>query len=295
MNKSLQVKIGSVLIIFLIGAFNTFSQTFQSKIIAAFTKKKQIIALNHRIDSLNQVVQNKEKIIFENTQKNSDLSKLINEKNDNLTAATTRIQNLEEELKMSRASLDSLEKVNSDSQAYSIFQRHEDSLRYQHLLRKLSERNMFIVDSIKATQSIRKNKQEPTKVETYYFKDFKSVITGTPDEKNRYTYTFELFQKQGEEYVKTENAALFNDKKQQLLDIINKRIQKDFAASYKIDPKCFTSKIPPTYDFKKLGIEFKDGKINFYAVFDFTTENCYYLYGYTSVEFSVDELKSYLK
>lgn len=295
MNKSLQVKIGSVLIVFFVGTLNTFSQTFQSKLIAAFTKKKQIKTLNYKIDSLNLVIQSNQKLILENTQKNSELSKVINEKNDNLTAATTRIQNLEEELKRNKTSLDSLEKVNSDSQAYSIFQRHEDSLRYQHLLRKLSERNMFIVDSIKATQTIRKNKQEPTKVETYYFKDFKSVITGTPDEKNRYTYTFELFQNQGDEYIKVENVALFNDKRQQLLDIINKRIQKDFAASYKIDPKCFTSKTPPTYDFKKLGIEFKDGKINFYAVFDFTTENCYYLYGYTSVEFTVEELKPYLK
>jgi len=266
----------------------------KSKIVSAFTKKKQIAALNIKVDSLNKVVQSKNNLIKQKEDSVSYLLSDIQNKNNSLSDNSLKINQLEQDLNRKKVVLDSLNHVIADNQAYSIFQRNEDSLRYQNLLRKLSDRNTFIVDSLKASQNIRKSKQEPTKVETYYFKDFKSVITGVPDEKNRYTYTFELFHKNGEEYVKAENASLFNDKKQDLLDIINKRIQKDFNSSYKIDPKCFTSKNPPIYDFKKLGIEFKDGKINFYAVFDFTTPNCYYLYGYTSVEFTVDELKDYL-
>ncbi len=280
-----------------LSSYSTFSQTssFKQKVISTFTKKKQIQKLNIKVDSLNSVVLAKNNLLLAEVEKNTVLTNDFNLKCTSLNSVSTRVSELENELTKNKSSLDSLQKVITDNQDYSIFQRNEDSLRYQNLLRKLSDRNMFIVDSIKTIHNTRRTKQEPTKIETYYFKDFKSIITGTPDEKNRYTYTFELFQKSGEEYVKAENSALFNDKKQELLDLINKKIQKDFNSSYKIDPKCFTSKTPPTYDFKKLGIEFKDGKINFYAVFDFTTENCYYLYGYTSVEFTVDELKAYLK
>jgi hypothetical protein len=88
---------------------------------------------------------------------------------------------------------------------------------------------------------------------------------------------------------------LFNDKKLALLDIINERIQKDYLAAYKVDPKCFKSAVAPVFDYKNLGVEFLDGKINFYASFDFANENCFYLYGYTSVEFSVKEIEEYLK
>ena len=297
MKKTFHISSFCFLLLIVFSSYNTFSQTtsIKTKVVLAFTKKKQIKELNLKVDSLNTVIAGKNNLLALENEKTIALTNDFNIKCSNLNDASTRVSELENELMSNKASLDSLLKVITDNQAYSVFQRNEDSLRYQNLLRKLSDRNMFIVDSIKSIHNTRKTKLEPTKVETYYFKDFKSVITGIPDEKNRYTYTFELFQKNGEEYVKSENLALFNDRKQELLDIINKKIQKDFTSSYKIDPKCFTSKTPPTYDFKKLGIEFKDGKINFYAVFDFTTENCYYLYGYTSVEFKVDELKDYLK
>ena len=292
MKSSLKLKPFYILLTILFCSINSYSQ---SKLVLAFTKKKQMVVLNHKIDSLKSLIVKKDSTILSDQNKLNLLQSEFNNKSEVLTSTNQKVYSLEEDLLKTKTALDSLYKVNTESQAYSLFQRNEDSLRYQNLLRKLSDRNTFIVDSLKSSQNIRRSKQDPTKVETYYYKDFKSVITGTPDEKNRYTYTFELFQKNGEEYVKADNSAPFNDNKQALLDIINKKIQKDFNASYKIDPKCFTSKTPPTYDFKKLGIEFKDGKINFYAVFDFTTENCYYLYGYTSVEFTVDELKAYLK
>ena len=292
MKTIIKLKPFYILITVLFCSLNSYSQ---SKLVLAFTKKKQMVVLNHKIDSLKSLIVKKDSTILGEQNKLNLLQNEMNKKSDVLNSTNQKVSFLEEDLLKTKTALDSLHKVNTESQAYSLFQRNEDSLRYQNLLRKLSDRNTFIVDSLKSTQNIKKNKQDPTKVETYYYKDFKSVITGTPDEKNRYTYTFELFQKNGEEYVKADNSAPFNDNKQLLLDIINKKIQKDFNASYKIDPKCFTSKTPPIYDFKKLGIEFKDGKINFYAVFDFTTENCYYLYGYTSVEFTVDELKAYLK
>ena len=76
---------------------------------------------------------------------------------------------------------------------------------------------------------------------------------------------------------------------------INQKIQKDYISAYKADAKCFKLSNPPMFDFKNLGIEFKDGKITFYASFDFANETCFYLYGYTSVEFTNEEIQQYLK
>jgi|GEM_PF-2666426 len=299
MKNRLKMKTIFLAAITIICSFTAISQNkpilLKEKVILAFTKKKQISALNHKVDSLNYVIKTKDIQLSENKFENDSLKNEVAKKCTSIAEATIQNNSLEAELTKNKIALDSLKHEMTDNKLYSAFQRNEDSLRYQNLLHKLSERNTFIVDSLKAMQALRKNKLEPTKVETYYFKNYKSIITGTPDEKNRFTYTFELYQKTGEEYVKSENVSLFNEKKQELLDKINAKIQKDFVSSYKIDPKCFTSNTPPTYDFKKLGIEFKDGKVNFYAVFDFTTENCYYLYGYTSVEFTEAEIKAYLK
>ena len=94
--------------------------------------------------------------------------------------------------------------------------------------------------------------------------------------------------------MSAENEEVFNSKKDELLKLINDRIKTDFEKAYALDPKCFTTSTPPNYTFKNLGLEFRDGKVNFYAVFDFATENCHYLYGYTVVEFSVEELEEFI-
>jgi hypothetical protein len=201
---------------------------------------------------------------------------------------------LEKEISTYKKSLDSLHQINLATCGYTKEQRTEDSLHYQNLLRRLSEQSTYVIDSLSASYANKKQRLDPTKIENYYFKNFKSVITGIPDSKNRYTWTFELYKKDKEEYVPAKNQELFNDKKQELLAIINAKIQKEFNIAYKTDSKCFTSKTTPVYDFGKLGIEFQDEKMNFYAIFDFTNDNCKYLYGYTSVEFSADEIAEYL-
>lgn len=294
MKKNIQYKTLFIASILVISSFYSSAQ-IGPKFKEMFTRKAQIAVLNKQIDSLNAVSKDKENALFDEKEKSHELDVQLNESNKQLDIANHKISVLEKDVDRHKRSLDSLHNLNLEAHSYTKAQRTEDSIRYQNLLKKLSEQYTFYVDSLNTAQNGRKPKAEPTKIENYYFKDFKSVITGIPDAKNRFTWTFELFQKVNDEYVKVENIALFNDKRQELLDIINKKIQNEFNIAYKTDPKCFTSKTAPIYDFKNLGIEFQDGKMNFYAIFNFTNENCKFLYGYTSVEFSADEIQKYLK
>lgn len=294
MKKNIQYKALFIISILVTFAFNSSAQ-IGPKFKGMFTRKAQIAVLNKQIDSLNAVSKDKDNFLLDEKEKSHELEVQLSESNKQLDITNHKITVLEKDVDRHKRSLDSLHNLNLEAHSYTKAQRTEDSIRYQNLLKKLSEQYTFYVDSLNTAQNSRKPKVEPTKIENYYFKDFKSVITGIPDAKNRFTWSFELYQKINDEYVKVENSVMFNDKKQELLDIINKKIQNEFAIAYKTDPKCFASKTVPTYDFKNLGIEFQDGKMNFYAIFNFTNENCKFLYGYTSVEFAADEIQKYLK
>jgi len=275
---------------------NVFSQSsIKAKLKDQFTRKEQIAVLNLKIDSL-QLMSNEKDSLIRVRENSFDLLmtdyNTLDLKKESLETDQKRLSALNKKYKRQ---LDSLIRVNLESKQYSLEQRTEDSIRYQNLLQKLSDKNTFIVDSIKKIHEVRRDKQEPTRVENYYFKDFKSVITGTPDSKNRFTWTFELFKKGEGDFIPAENEEVFNENKEALLVIINKRVHEDFEKAYATDKHCFTTSKAPNYTFKNLGLEFKDGKVNFYAVFDFATENCYFLYGYTVVEFTVDEISEYLK
>jgi len=288
----------SVIIVLLVLSLPQFSisqMTLKEKVVDVFTRKKQIIVLNHKVDSLQTISNEKDSVIG---IKDTGLEKLAIDYNflELEKDSVIRLKDLIvlRNQKLSKT-LDSLKKVNEESKRYSKEQREEDSIRYQTLLQKLSDKNKFVVDSIKKINEVRRDKQEPKRIENYYFKDFKSVITGTPDTKNRFTWTFELFKKDSSGYIPANNDEVFNDKKAELLSIINERIKSDFEKAYGLDKECFNTDKAPGYTFNNLGLEFKDDKVNFYAVFDFATENCYYLYGYTVVEFTVGEVEEYIK
>jgi hypothetical protein len=271
-----------------------FTILFFSNNLVAQSKKDQILLLNHKMDSLQLVIKSLGDTIDDKKMEVNTLHAEIDKKITAIAAAHKKNDELYSELAMYKDSITKSESI-IKYQQYQINQKNVDSLKYFHLISKLSEQNTFITDSLKAATANKKTKIEPTKIETFYFKDFKSVITGVPDEKNRYSWSFELFQKIEGEYQKSSNVNLFNDKKQELLTVINQKIQKDYQSAYKADPKCFKLSTPPMFDFKNLGIEFKDGKITFYASFDFANETCFYLYGYTSVEFTNEEIQQYLK
>jgi hypothetical protein len=148
------------------------------------------------------------------------------------------------------------------------------------------------------TCSQKENKNEaggdPILVNTCLFKSYKTISTGTPDYKGRYSYQYELYKKINGKYVKVKNSALFNQNQNQLLTIINQKIQKDYK-DFSSDPEtkdCFEGKVVPKFSFEQLFIDFSEGKINFNVTFGLISA-CMSVDG-TTISFTLEEIQQYL-
>lgn len=105
---------------------------------------------------------------------------------------------------------------------------------------------------------------------TCYYKNFKTVSTGYPDYKGRYSYNYEVFSKQADgNYVKIKKSKLFNKNRRKLLSIINTRIKKDYDAYANEDERseCFQGHSFTTFGFEEMGIEFEGNQISFHVRF----------------------------
>ncbi len=156
-----------------------------------------------------------------------------------------------------------------------------------------SENNATNFNVICEEKRVNSTTTEPNLIKSCILNNFKSVSTGEADYKGRYSYKYEIFIKKKGVFVKSNNEDLFNEKKEELLKLINQKIKIDFE-DYATNPEtkdCFEGLIFSNYSFNDLGIEFDDNKINFNVWFD--------VYGYcfsvssTTVSFSLEEIKPY--
>ena len=134
---------------------------------------------------------------------------------------------------------------------------------------------------------------EQTIVKSCSFNNFKSVSIGEADYKGRYSYKYEIFIKKNGEFVKSNNEELFNNKKEELLKLINQKIKIDFD-DYATNPEtkdCFEGVTFTNYTYENLGIEFTDDKVNFNVWFD-VAGYCFNVSS-TSVSLSLEEIKPY--
>jgi hypothetical protein len=89
----------------------------------------------------------------------------------------------------------------------------------------------------------KKGLQEPTLLNTFNWRMYQLVETGTPDYKGRYTWTSEIFQQIGDSSVKITNADLFKKEKiEELEKMINNRLEEDFNAMKISEAECFKSR-----------------------------------------------------
>ena len=143
-------------------------------------------------------------------------------------------------------------------------------------------------------KSVNSTTSEPILIKSCILNNFKSVSTGEADYKGRYSYKYEIFIKKNGAYVKSNNEDLFNEKKEELLKLINQKIKIDFT-DYATNPEtkdCFEGVTFTNYTYENLGIEFTDDKIDFNVWFD-VFESCFNVSS-TTVSFSVEEIKPYL-
>lgn len=143
-------------------------------------------------------------------------------------------------------------------------------------------------------KSVNSTTSEPILIKSCILNNFKSVSTGEADYKGRYSYKYEIFIKKNGAFVKSNNEDLFNEKKEELLKLINQKIKIDFD-DYATNPEtkdCFEGVTFTNYTYENLGIEFVDGKVDFNAWFD-VAGYCFNVSS-TTVSFSIEEIKPYL-
>jgi hypothetical protein len=155
------------------------------------------------------------------------------------------------------------------------------------------------ITSNKATCSEKESKNDdggdPILTKTCLYRVYKTISKGYPDYKGRYSYEYSVFKKkQDGSYVQTKNALLFNENKNELLSIINSKIEKEYQ-SYSNDPEtkdCFEDASFTPFKFDQLGIYFDEDKINFNVTFGLSGA-CMSVDG-TIVSFKLDEIQKYL-
>lgn len=174
-----------------------------------------------------------------------------------------------------------------------------DSLNYCHSADSIPVEGIENVEKTnKATCSIKEKKNEyggePTIIKTCLYKNYKSISIGEADYKGRYTYSYVLYKKENNKFMKIENESLFNKNRNKLLSIINTKFQNDYK-EYSLDPEskyCFEGTTLPNFSFKEIGIEFDDDKIRFNVSFGLPSA-CMAVDGST-VSFNFDEIQGYL-
>jgi hypothetical protein len=108
------------------------------------------------------------------------------------------------------------------------------------------ENSKIPIASNKVTCTEKESKNEygggPIITKTCLYKAYKTISKGFPDYKGRYSYEYSILKKQENgSYLPIKNASLFNNNKNELLSIINSKIEKDYK-SYSNNPEtkeCF--------------------------------------------------------
>jgi hypothetical protein len=143
-------------------------------------------------------------------------------------------------------------------------------------------------------KSLKSSTLEPKLIKSCILNNFKSVTTGEADNKGRYSYKYEIFIKKNGAFVKSNNEDLFNEKKEELLKLINQKIKIDFD-DYATNPDtkdCFEGVLFENYNYDNLGIEFIEDKVDINVWFD-VAGDCFNVSS-TTVSFSIEEIKPFL-
>jgi hypothetical protein len=136
----------------------------------------------------------------------------------------------------------------------------------------------------------------PILTKTCFYKKFKTVAKGYPDRVGRYSYNFSIYSKQANgKYVQIKNENIFNQDKDELLSMVNAKIENDYKLFVR-DPEnapCFEGFTYSPYTFEQMGITFEDNQILFQVTFGLPSL-CMSLDG-TIVTFGLADIQKYLK
>lgn len=133
-------------------------------------------------------------------------------------------------------------------------------------------------------------------VRTCFFKKLKSIATGTPDNKGRYSWEYAMYRMKNGMYVETAPTEIFNEKRTQLAELINQKIQAELKEA-SADPESKTClegiDIEKKYSLDELGINFDDDGFSFSVDFELGSY-CLFI-SVVIVSLTYDEITPYLK
>ena len=250
----------------------------------AKNKKEQILQLTFSRDSLNTVLLN-ERNMFNDI--NYELNETIQLQKSESMLLKKQLETKQTELTAKQAGL--------DKQTLEIARVNLLLIKKEEEIKQLKIEVDFkkIVCSEKEQKS--QNSEDPILTKTCLLGIYKSTSTGEADDKGRYYYSYKLEKKINDKFTKIKNIELFNEKKSELLDLINKQIKKDFNEFSK-DPEyadCFAEMNgSPKVSYEDLGITFTDSGIEFNISYGLS-DSCLSVDG-TTVSFKVDEILPYL-
>lgn len=135
----------------------------------------------------------------------------------------------------------------------------------------------------------------PELVNTCYWRDYKLIETGEPDIKGRYSWKSEFFLSIAEKGFAVQPSSLFEpNKMDELVQLINQRLNEDFLAMIETEPICFDRKkqfIP--FKFEEMRITLSEsGGMHFEVNYNLA-ENCFEV-STASVSFMMKEIKPFL-
>jgi hypothetical protein len=128
------------------------------------------------------------------------------------------------------------------------------------------------------------------------YKHFQFVSIAEADYKGRYSYTYELYQKNSKgKFSKIKNSAFFNSKIDELEEKLNKLIAFDYnnAANSEDSENCFEGFELQKYSIDDVGITVSGDDINFNVIYGLSPA-CMSMNG-TVISFKIFELEKYLK
>lgn len=138
--------------------------------------------------------------------------------------------------------------------------------------------------------------EDPIIVRTCTYQHYRSVATGMPDYKGRYTWEYTLHKLENGDFLPIKNESLFNDKRNDLLRQVNERIRTEYLL-FSDDPDfsdCFAMvESIPAFGFDELSIGFEDDQLVFHASLGLP-EACLSIDG-ASVSFKLSEVGPYLQ
>jgi hypothetical protein len=172
-----------------------------------------------------------------------------------------------------------------------------DSIEKQqkHLIDSIQSLQFYIVNCTE--ELITKSGEEfPTIVNTCKWRNLVFIETGVPDGKGRYGWESQIFSEHSGGLHSISKADLFiTSQLDQLLSLINKRLEEDFLVLKETEPLCFDrNKNFSPFKFEDFRISLaENGTMNFEVLYQLP-ENCFEINA-ASASFMMKELRPYLK